>query len=70
MNASIYLDHNATAPILPAVADAVREASLRYGGNPGSQHEAGRRARRALEDARERIGELMGLGWGEVGPIK
>ena len=56
----IYLDHNATTPILPEAADAIREASLSYGANPGSQHEAGRRARRALEDARERIGELLG----------
>ena len=60
MNDSIYLDHNATAPMLPAVADAIREASLRYVGNPESQHEAGRQARRALENARERIGEILG----------
>ncbi len=56
----IYLDHNATAPILPEVADAVRDAALRYPGNPASQHEAGRQARRALERARERIGEILG----------
>ena len=40
----IYLDHNATTPILPEVADAIREASLAYPGNPGSQHEPGRLA--------------------------
>jgi cysteine desulfurase len=57
---SIYLDHNATAPILPEVADAVREAAIRYPGNPASQHEPGRQARRALEAARTRIGELLG----------
>ena len=51
--AAIYLDHNATAPILPEVADAVREAALRYRGNPASQHEPGRQARRALENGRE-----------------
>jgi cysteine desulfurase len=56
----IYLDHNATTPILPEAADAVREAGLRYGANPESQHEPGRQARRALEAARERIGELLG----------
>jgi cysteine desulfurase len=56
----IYLDHNATAPILPEVANAVREAGLRYPGNPGSQHEPGRQARRALEAARTRIGEILG----------
>jgi cysteine desulfurase len=60
MNQTIYLDHNATTPMLPEVADAVREASLRYGANPASQHEPGRQARRALEKARARIGELLG----------
>ena len=44
----------------PEAADAVREASLRYVGNPASQHEPGRLARRALEEARTRIGELLG----------
>ncbi len=57
---SIYLDYNATSPILPEVADAVREASLQYGANPGSQHKAGRLVRCALEDTRERVGELLG----------
>jgi cysteine desulfurase len=56
----IYLDHNATAPILPEAVDAVREASLRFPGNPASQHALGRQARRALESARSRIGELLG----------
>ena len=60
MSTHIYLDHNATTPLLPEVADAVREASLRYHANPGSQHEPGRQARRALETARQRIGELLG----------
>jgi cysteine desulfurase len=57
----IYLDHNATAPILPEVADAVREAALRYRGNPASQHQAGRDARRALEAARDRLAEQLGV---------
>ena len=56
----IYLDHNATSPMLPEVADAMREAALRYHGNPASQHHAGRQARRALEQARTRIAEILG----------
>ncbi len=56
----IYLDNNATTPLLPEVADAVRDASLRYHANPGSQHEPGRQTRRALEEARLRVGELLG----------
>lgn len=58
--APIYLDHNATAPILPEVADAAREAAIRYPGNPASQHDAGRKARRALEQARVGIAEILG----------
>ncbi len=61
MDEPIYLDHNATAPMLPEVAEAVCEASHRFVGNPGSQHQAGRLARQALEEARERIGELLGV---------
>jgi len=68
MTELIYLDHNATSPILPAAADAVREASLQYGGNPGSQHEFGRQARRALEDVRERFAELLGARTGGAHP--
>ncbi len=60
MSKHIYLDHNATTPLLPEVADAIHEASLRYTANPGSQHEPGRLARRALEAARLRVGELLG----------
>ncbi len=60
MSTHIYLDHNATTPLLPEVANAVHEASLRYHANPGSQHEPGRQARRALEEARCRVGELLG----------
>jgi cysteine desulfurase len=56
----IYLDHNATTPLLPAVAEAMQACWARPHLNPASQHEFGRRARRALEDARERIGHLVG----------
>lgn len=56
----IYLDCNATAPMLPEVVEAMRDAALRFVGNPASQHEFGRQARRAVEAARERIGQLLG----------
>ncbi|MDX1576556.1 MAG: aminotransferase class V-fold PLP-dependent enzyme, partial [Kiloniellales bacterium] len=59
MNARAYLDYNATAPIRPAAAAAVREA-LRLGGNPSSVHAPGRAARARLEDAREAVAELAG----------
>jgi len=60
MSNSIYLDHNSTTPLLPEVADAIRETSLKYSANPASQHRAGQEARRVLERARERISELLG----------
>lgn len=56
----IYLDHNATTPLLPEVADAMRACADRAMGNPSSQHAFGRRARQALEDAREGIARLVG----------
>jgi cysteine desulfurase len=56
----IYLDNNAATPLLPEVAETMREAAARFPANPSSQHRAGQAARRALEDARERIGALLG----------
>ena len=56
----IYLDANATTPVLPEVEQAMRPFFTEGFGNPSSAHAAGRRARRALEDARERIAALLG----------
>ncbi|MCA9235180.1 MAG: cysteine desulfurase [Planctomycetales bacterium] len=58
--APINLDHNATTPLLPEAAEAMHAAALAYPGNPASQHELGRQARRVLEECRTRIGELLG----------
>jgi cysteine desulfurase len=55
----IYLDNNATTPLLPAVWDAMRPFLTDLYGNPASAHWAGRCARTALEDARERIAALL-----------
>lgn len=56
----IYLDHNATTPVLPVVVEAMRACWAEPQLNPASQHAFGRRARRVLEEARERIAELLG----------
>lgn len=53
-----YLDHNATAPVRPEVIEAVAEAMARDG-NALSVHEEGRRAHKALEDAREKVRALV-----------
>ncbi|SFI58544.1 cysteine desulfurase family protein [Planctomicrobium piriforme] len=55
----IYLDNNATTPLDPAVLDAMGRVAREAAGNPGSRHLAGRRARQALEDARESIAEIL-----------
>lgn len=57
---SIYLDHNATTPMLPEVIAAMAECARDTPGNPASQHAPGREARRRLEEARETICRLLG----------
>jgi cysteine desulfurase len=57
----IYLDHNATAPLLPQIAEAMAECDRAGLANPASQHAAGRRARRVLEESREGIAEILGV---------
>src|SRR5438552_4671453 len=56
----IYLDNNSTTPLLPEVLDAMRPYLSEVYGNPASAHQAGRWARQALEDARERSAALLG----------
>src|SRR5437762_3137436 len=63
---AVYLDANATTPLLPAVWEAMRPYLTDFVGNPASAHGAGRRARRALEDARERTAALLGARPDEV----
>lgn len=55
----VYLDYNATAPMVPAAVDAVT-AAMALGGNPSSVHAVGRAARAAVEDARRRVAALVG----------
>jgi cysteine desulfurase len=57
---SIYLDHAAATPLDPRVDEAMRRAAAEAFANPSSPHTAGRRARAALEDARDRILALLG----------
>jgi cysteine desulfurase len=55
----IYLDNNASTPMLPAVWEAMQPYFFEQAGNPASSHSAGRQARRGLEDARERLAHLL-----------
>jgi cysteine desulfurase len=56
----IYLDYNATTPILPEVVDAMLPYLREHFGNPSSGHVYGRRARQAVDRAREQVGALLG----------
>jgi cysteine desulfurase len=55
----IYLDFNASTPIAPEVADAMRGVLAEPFGNPSSQHWAGEPAIRALEEARAEVAVLL-----------
>jgi cysteine desulfurase len=54
----IYLDHAATTPMLPEAIEVMTE-ELAQLGNPSSLHNAGRRARRVVEESREQIAEVL-----------
>ncbi|MEV7417803.1 cysteine desulfurase family protein [Streptomyces sp. NPDC089919] len=60
-----YLDHAATTPMLPEAAEAMT-AQFTVTGNASSLHAAGRRARRAVEEARETLAEALGARPSEV----
>jgi cysteine desulfurase len=51
----VYLDHNATTPVLPEVLAAMLPYLRDQFGNPSSDHAVGRRSRDAVEGAREQV---------------
>jgi cysteine desulfurase len=61
----VYLDHAATTPMLPEAIAAMTE-ELAELGNPSSLHNAGRRARRVVEESREQLAEVFGSRASEV----
>jgi cysteine desulfurase len=62
---TVYLDHAATTPMLPAAVEAMT-AHLLDVGNPSSLHASGRRARRVVEESRETIAQALNCRPGEV----
>jgi len=62
---TVYLDHAATTPMLPAAVEAMT-AHLGDVGNPSSLHASGRRARRVVEESRETIAQSLNCRPGEV----
>jgi cysteine desulfurase len=55
----IYLDANATTPLLPEVLEAMRPFLLEHFGNASSIHQEGQRARSAVERARASVARLL-----------
>ena len=62
----IYLDFNASTPVAPEVAAAMRAVLDAPFGNPSSDHWAGRPAREAVENARAQVARLLGCDASEI----
>jgi cysteine desulfurase len=62
----IYLDHNASSPLRSEALEAMQPWLTGPAVNPASAHSAGRRARRALEDARDQIAANLGASADEL----
>lgn len=62
----VYLDFNASTPIAPEVAEAMRPYLEEHYGNPSSPHWAGEPARQAVENARGQVAALLDCTSGEI----
>jgi cysteine desulfurase len=65
LDSPVYLDHAATTPMVPEALEAMTEELAQFG-NPSSLHNAGRRARRVVEESREQIAAAYGARPSEV----
>ena len=66
MQKPVYLDYNATTPIAPQVAEAMRPYIYENFGNPSSSHSYGTAAKKGVEKARRQIAEMLGCQPDEV----
>jgi cysteine desulfurase len=62
----IYLDHNATTPVDPAVAERMSWFLREHFGNPSSIYPIGRKVKELMNEARERIAGSLGVDRGEI----
>src|SRR3954464_15582907 len=62
----VYMDSNATTPLLPEVLEAMRPYFLEQFGNASSIHHHGQQTRAAVERARESVAELLGARASEI----
>lgn len=66
MSRKVYLDHAATTPVRPEVAEVVTRYMIEEFGNASSIHSFGRAARKGLEEAREQVASLIGADAREI----
>jgi cysteine desulfurase len=62
----VYLDNNATTPVLPEVFEAMRPYFEERFGNASSIHHHGQETRAAVEDARDSVADLLGCSASEI----
>ena len=62
----VYLDHNATTPVHPAVVEAMTKVLREDFGNPSSVRHFGQRAKSAIDHARSSVASLIGADTSEV----
>ncbi|HEV3207172.1 MAG TPA: cysteine desulfurase family protein [Terriglobales bacterium] len=62
----VYLDNNATTPVLPAVFEAMQAHFAEHFGNASSMHHHGQETRAAVERARESVSALLGCRASEI----
>lgn len=62
----VYLDNNATTPVLPEVFEAMRPYFGEHFGNASSIHHHGQETRAAVENARDAVAELLGCSAAEI----
>ncbi|MDX1538405.1 aminotransferase class V-fold PLP-dependent enzyme [Arsukibacterium sp.] len=66
INSDIYLDCNATTPVLPVAAAAAMQCMQQQFGNPSSSHTTGIKAKATLEHARSLARQVTGAGEGRI----
>ncbi|HUT07994.1 MAG TPA: IscS subfamily cysteine desulfurase [Candidatus Latescibacteria bacterium] len=62
----IYLDHNATTPVDPAVVERMARFLREHFGNPSSVYPIGRQVKELMNEARERVAGSLGVDRGEI----
>ncbi|MDQ6962265.1 MAG: cysteine desulfurase family protein [Mariprofundaceae bacterium] len=62
----IYFDHNATYPSLKSATDMMLKVMSQASGNPSSLHESGRKARKYLDDARDKLAQFLHVESGSI----